>query len=307
MVNPLKVFKIIRIALKTGTVTCRYPYTKPLVTSEFRGRILIDPNKCRGCGLCSRVCPTKALTFTIERGGRRVLSYFAGQCIFCGLCIEACRFNAISFTQDFELATNSLDDLQQIIVHEPPKPQVKVEPSRSVESEVAPLNPLPKHLGRSIWVFHLNTGSCNACDIEVLDVLTSYHDVERFGIKLVASPRHADVALLTGPVTYESLPKVVNAISAMPRPRAILALGTCAIGGNVWYDSYTVLGGVQNLLKLLAELNIPVDRVLYVPGCPVRPESIIHGIGLLIGLIEKKVKKRVFVKTPQIPLPRKPK
>ena len=298
---------ILRIAAKAGTVTCRYPYTKPLVTGEFRGKITIDVNKCRGCGLCARACPTKALTFSIEKGGRRVLRYFAGQCIFCGLCVDACRFGAISFTRDFELATDNLSDLEQIIIHEPPKPQtMQIDKNKQEEVKTREVEPLPKYLGRSIWVFHLNSGSCNACDIEILDVLTSYHDVERFGIKLVASPRHADVVLLTGPITYEALPKVIEAVSAMPRPRAIAAIGTCAIGGNIWYDSYTILGGAPNLLKLLNELNIPVDKVIYIPGCPVRPEALIYGLGLLIGLTRKKVKRKVDVKTPQIPIIRRP-
>jgi len=87
-------------------------------------------------------------------------------------------------------------------------------------------------LKRSVWVFHLNTGSYNGCDIEVLDALTPYFDVERFGIKLVGSPRHADVFLMTGPITRETLPKVLRAIESMPRPRLILALGSCACGAG---------------------------------------------------------------------------
>ncbi|RLG74756.1 MAG: NADH:ubiquinone oxidoreductase, partial [Thermoprotei archaeon] len=89
------------------------------------------------------------------------------------------------------------------------------------------------HFRKSVWVFHLNTGSCNACDIEILDVLTPFFDAERLGVKLVVSPRHADVILLTGPVTYESLPKVVRTIMAVPRPRLILAIGSCAVSGGI--------------------------------------------------------------------------
>jgi len=151
----------------------------------------------------------------------------------------------------------------------------------------------PRFLGRSIWVFHLNTGSCNGCDIEVLDVLTPYHDAERFGVKLVVSPRHADAALLTGPITLESLPKVIRAIEAMPRPRIIVALGSCACGGNIWYKSYSVVGGVPELLKILEERGVVVDGVYYVPGCPVRPESIIYAIALIKGLASKKVRAKV--------------
>lgn len=148
-------------------------------------------------------------------------------------------------------------------------------------------------LKKSIWVFHLNTGSCNACDIEIIDVLTPYFDAERLGVKLVVSPRHADVILLTGPITHESLPKVIRAIESTPRPRFILALGSCACGGGIWYDTYSTIGGVPELLKILEKLHIKVDGVYYVPGCPVRPESILYAIGLFKGIVGKKIRRRV--------------
>ncbi|MEM2005504.1 MAG: NADH:ubiquinone oxidoreductase [Zestosphaera sp.] len=142
-------------------------------------------------------------------------------------------------------------------------------------------------LRRSVWVYHLNSGSCNACDIEVLDALTPYFDVERLGVKLVASPRHADVVLFTGPITRESLPKVVRALRAMPRPRLVLALGSCAVGGGIWWDTYATLGGFEGLKKVLESSGVEVDRVVYVPGCPVRPEAIIHGVLVLLGLTKQ--------------------
>jgi Ni,Fe-hydrogenase III small subunit len=148
-----------------------------------------------------------------------------------------------------------------------------------------------KAIRRSIWVYHLNSGSCNACDIEVLDALTPYFDVERFGIKLVGSPRHADVVLFTGPVTRESLPKVVRALKAMPRPRLLLVLGSCGVGGGIWWDTYATIGGFSKLEEILREQGVEVDRVVYVPGCPVRPEAIIYGILVLLGLTEQKVRE----------------
>lgn len=149
-------------------------------------------------------------------------------------------------------------------------------------------------LKRSIWVFHLNTGSCNGCDIEVLDVLTPYFDVERFGIKLVGSPRHADLILLTGPVTIKTINKVIKAIKAMPRPRLVLALGSCGVGGGIWFNTYATLGGYTKLEEILKEAGVEVDRVVYVPGCPVRPEAIIYGVAVLLGLLQPKSKhKRV--------------
>ncbi|MEM0059106.1 MAG: NADH:ubiquinone oxidoreductase [Desulfurococcaceae archaeon] len=145
-------------------------------------------------------------------------------------------------------------------------------------------------LKKSIWVFHLNTGSCNACDIEVLDALTPFHDAERFGVKLVGSPRHADAILLTGPITLEALPKVINAIEAAPRPRIIIALGSCGSGGGIWHDTYSTIGGINSLVKILKERGIEVDGVYYVPGCPIRPEALLYAVALIKGLVEKKVK-----------------
>jgi Ni,Fe-hydrogenase III small subunit len=144
---------------------------------------------------------------------------------------------------------------------------------------------------RSPWVFHLNSGSCNACDIEVLDALTPYFDVERFGVKLVVSPRHADVLLLTGPITRESLPKVVRALKATPRPRIVVAIGSCAVGGGIWWDSYSTLGGFPRLQEVLKQYEVEIDRIVYVPGCPARPEAIIHGLLLALGYIKQKVSK----------------
>jgi len=134
---------------------------------------------------------------------------------------------------------------------------------------------------RSIWVFHLNTGACNGCDIEILDVLTPYYDVERFGVKLVGTPRHADVLLVTGPLTRQSYYAVKRTYEAMPlSPRIVVAIGTCACSGGIFYDSYAVHGGIDKLL--------PVH--MYIPGCPPRPEEIIYGVAQLVGLVEKHVR-----------------
>lgn len=149
-------------------------------------------------------------------------------------------------------------------------------------------------LKKSIWVFHLNTGSCNACDIEILDALTPWFDAERFGVKLVGSPRHADVILLTGPITMEALPKVINAIEAAPRPRIVVALGSCGVGGGIWHDTYSTVGGVRELRKILEERGIQVDAFYYVPGCPIRPEALLYAVAMVKGLVSKKVKGEVL-------------
>jgi len=127
---------------------------------------------------------------------------------------------------------------------------------------------LNKYFERSLWVFHLNTGSCNGCDIEIVAGLTPRYDLERFGIKLVGSPRHADVLLVTGPVTHKMADRVKRVYKQTPDPKAVIVVGTCGISGGVFYNSYNLIGQVDKL--------IPVD--VYVPGCPARPEAIINGV-----------------------------
>ncbi len=120
----------------------------------------------------------------------------------------------------------------------------------------------------SLWVIHFNTGGCNGCDIEILDLLTPRYDIERLGIIAEATPRHADVLLCTGPVTRQTRDGLWEIYSQMPSPKWVVAVGSCSNTGGVFQGSDTVLGGVDKLL--------PVD--LYIPGCPARPEAIIQGL-----------------------------
>lgn len=120
----------------------------------------------------------------------------------------------------------------------------------------------------SLWVIHFNTGGCNGCDIEILVLLTPRYDVERLGIVAEGSPRHADVLLCTGPVTYQTRDALVQIYSQMPSSKWVVAVGSCSNTGGVFAGSDTVLGGVDEVL--------PVD--LYIPGCPCRPEAIIEGL-----------------------------
>ena len=136
-----------------------------------------------------------------------------------------------------------------------------------------------KAFPKSLWVFHCNTGACNGCDIEVINVLTPYYDAERFGIKLVGSPRHADVLLVSGPVTRQVLPALKKLYDAVPNPKLVIAIGSCPTGGNIWFDSYATLGGLDQVL--------PVN--FFVPGCPARPEAILYGVAVALGLAPKKV------------------
>jgi Ni,Fe-hydrogenase III small subunit len=143
---------------------------------------------------------------------------------------------------------------------------------------------LKKHFKRSLWVYHANAGSCNGCDIEEVNAFTPYYDAERFGLKLVGSPRHADVLLVSGPVTRQALPRLKELYDAVPNPKLVIACGSCAVGGGVWFDTYHTMGGLDKVL--------PVD--FFIPGCPPRPEAIIWGIAVAMGLVDKKVEPYVY-------------
>jgi len=144
-------------------------------------------------------------------------------------------------------------------------------------------------LKRSLWVFHVNTGSCNGCDIEIIAALTPRYDVERFGIKLVGTPRHADVLLVTGPVTRQMKEKLLRIYEQTPDPKVVVVVGNCGSSGGVFYESYNIEGPVDKI--------IPVD--VYVHGCPPRPEAIIEGIAKAWAKLEKTGVKKWMQKLSQ--------
>jgi len=124
----------------------------------------------------------------------------------------------------------------------------------------------------SPWAIHFNSGSCNGCDIEILATLTPRYDMERFGLKLQGSPRHADVLICTGPVTRQARDRLIRIYEQMPEPKFVIAVGSCALSGGAFQGCYNILGGIDQV--------IPVD--VYVPGCPPRPEAIIDGVVKLL-------------------------
>ena len=131
-----------------------------------------------------------------------------------------------------------------------------------------------KALKKSLFVFHLSTGSCNNCDIEILDCLTPRFDIERFGMTLVGSVKHADVLLVTGIGTMKNAQRIKRLYQQMPKPGFVVAVGSCSCTGGIFRDGYTMVGPVDRI--------IPVD--VYIPGCPPKPEAMIAGI---IKLLDK--------------------
>lgn len=129
----------------------------------------------------------------------------------------------------------------------------------------------------SPWAIHYNSGSCNGCDIEILATLTPRYDIERFGIKLQGSPRHADVLICTGPVTRQSRERLLRIYEQMPEPKFVISVGSCSLSGGVFHGSYNIVGGISEV--------IPVN--VFIPGCPPRPDAIIYGVVKLLESLKK--------------------
>lgn len=136
---------------------------------------------------------------------------------------------------------------------------------------------------KSPWIIHFNTGACNACDIEILDALTPRYDLERFGVQLKGTPRHADVLVCSGPVTRQTRDRLVRIYEQMAEPKFVVAVGTCACSGGVFMGCYNVEGGIDAAIPVAA----------YIPGCPASPEAIIDGVVKLLSTLEKKEVKQV--------------
>ncbi len=133
---------------------------------------------------------------------------------------------------------------------------------------------------KSPWILHFNTGACNACDIEIIAALTPQYDLERFGIVLKATPRHADVLVCSGPVTRQVRDRLVRIYEQMAEPKFVVAVGTCACSGGVFQGCYNVLEGIDAALPVAA----------YIPGCPASPNAIIDGVAKLLGSLEAQEK-----------------
>lgn len=134
---------------------------------------------------------------------------------------------------------------------------------------------------RSPWIFHMNSGSCNGCDIELIAALTPRYDAEQLGVLLQGSPRHADILCVTGPVTHTSAPAVRKVYAQVYGPKAVVAIGSCPASTNVFIDSRVLVGPLAK--------HIPVD--VFVPGCPPRPDAIIQGIATAANLLAERADK----------------
>lgn len=254
-------FKILKARFQQGHRTMDFPQGPPPPMPErFRGRPVIDATKCPpGCWECMEACPVDAITL-VDNTPKIDL----GRCIFCTDCMEACPEGAISYGNDYRLATRSREDLMIT-------PNIELNLAKALDEK------LLKLFGRSLKLRQVSAGGCNACEADVNVLGTVGWDLGRFGIQMVASPRHADGLLVTGCVTQNMKLALEKAYAAVAPPKIVIAVGACAISGGPFLKNPQQLGG--------AESTVPVD--LYIPGCPPHPLTILDGLLRLLGRLEK--------------------
>jgi Ni,Fe-hydrogenase III small subunit/formate hydrogenlyase subunit 6/NADH:ubiquinone oxidoreductase subunit I len=275
-------FRILQKTLKTGTVTANYPADSANVSEHFRGRPNFDFEKWKDARLGAEVCPTGAISLR-DAGDMRTVTVDYGLCVFCGLCAEASLDQAVHNTQEFELATGDRSSLiltaeyrlNQDGTHR--ELQKVYRQTVNAEANIESLGnetrrQIEKILKRSLAIREVDAGSCNGCELEIVALNNPIYDIERFGIHFVASPRHADMLLVTGPVTRNMELALLKTYRAMAEPKLVIAVGTCGISGGIFGKNYATLGEVEKV--------VPVD--VYIPGCPPRPQALLHGILLAI-------------------------
>ena len=251
--------KIIKTRLRQGHRTLKYPDGPPPPLSDrFRGLPLIDSSKCpEGCRECVEACPTDAISFAESA------SVDLGKCLFCTDCSDACPEGAVSHSGDYRLSTRARTDLV-------------LEEGRILKLAEALEGRARRLFGRSLKLRQVSAGGCNACEADVNVLNTLVWDIARFGVQFVASPRHADGLLITGPVTENMKLALQKTYEAVPSPKIVIAVGACAISGGPYAGHAEVHDGADSV--------VPVD--LYIPGCPPHPLTILDGLLRLLGRLD---------------------
>jgi Ni,Fe-hydrogenase III small subunit/formate hydrogenlyase subunit 6/NADH:ubiquinone oxidoreductase subunit I len=251
--------KSILARLQQGHRTARFPNEEPSLPDRFRGLPVLDQARCGiGCRACADACPTGAIS-----AASGALALDMGRCLFCSECTQACPEGAIEFTRDYRLACAKRPEL---VVSSPG-------PEPSPERVLALAQEIRRLFRRSLKLRVVSAGGCNGCEADVNVLGTIVFDLGRFGIQYVASPRHADGLLITGPVTENMRLALKKTYDAVPEPKIVIAVGACAIAGGPYIDHPEIHNGADSI--------VPVD--LYVPGCPPHPYTILEGLLGLLG------------------------
>ena len=246
---------LLRARLRQGRQTLDFPAGPVPLPERFRGRPVLDGSKCQeGCRACVAVCPTEAIRTD-------PLAIDLGACLFCAACQEACLTGAVSYTPDYRLATRVREDL--------------VVSGAEAKLATALDDAMRSLLGRSLKLRQVSAGGCSGCEAELAALGNVVFDLGRFGIQFVASPRHADGIVITGPVTGHMELALRETYQAIPAPKIVIAVGACAISGGPFAGAASSGDGVP--------ADIPVD--LYVPGCPPHPLTLLDGLLRLTGRI----------------------
>ena len=254
---------IIANRLRQGCQTMAYPDgPAPVLPDRHGGALRVDAAKCTaGCSACVPVCPTQAITRPVENH----VTLDLGRCIFCAACVEVCPEHAISQTGDHRMAVRRREDL---VLGKAGAAEVCLATALDAK--------LRKLLGRSLRLRQVSAGGCNACEADTNVLGTIGWDLGRFGIQFVASPRHADGLLITGPVSQNMKLALEKTYAAVPPPKIVIAVGACAIAGGPFVGHSQVCNGAASL--------VPVD--LFMPGCPPHPITILDGLLRLLGRLE---------------------
>ncbi len=261
---------IIKKVFQHGTVTVDYP-KKPIKSSYITGVPEFDYTKCKRCLKCINSCPTGAIVLVDnDKQKEKSPAVNIDECIFCRFCEEACPNEAVLLSNKFELAQKSRASLRATPL------LVKDDDFKGLDYELLGRQlkeKVNKFYGKSLNIREVDAGSCNGCDYELNALSSPYNDLERLGIQFVASPRHADMLMVTGCVTRNMEEALIKTYNATPSPKLVIAVGACACSGGIFKNSYAGRNGVDSVL--------PVD--VYIPGCPPRPQALIYGILKAIG------------------------
>jgi Ni,Fe-hydrogenase III small subunit/formate hydrogenlyase subunit 6/NADH:ubiquinone oxidoreductase subunit I len=255
----------IRHRLQRGCQTMSYPDSPaPPLPDRHGGALRVNASKCtEGCTDCVPVCPTVA----IARPSNAPVTLDLGKCIFCAACVEVCPTKAITQTNDHRMAVRRREDL---VLGQPGAEELRL--AAALDDKLRRL------FGRSLRLRQVSAGGCNACEADTNVLGTIGWDLGRFGVQFVASPRHADGLLITGPVSKNMELALKKTYDAVPPPKIVIAVGACAIAGGPFIGHPQINSGASAL--------VPVD--MFIPGCPPHPLTILDGLLRLLGRLEQR-------------------